>query len=154
MKKDLNVEGRTRRMAHFKEVLKNKELKVTHQRIEIFNEVIKSGDHSDVETIYRGVRERLPTVSLDTVYRTLWLLVDMGLIAALGPSRERVRFDGNTEHHHHFVCTRCRRICDFYSPEFDRMHLPEAIQSLGHGEKINVEVKGICRECQKKRKKS
>ncbi|MBN2254220.1 MAG: transcriptional repressor [Deltaproteobacteria bacterium] len=142
-----NTEERKKRMTHIKEALNNKGLKVTHQRIEIFNEVIKSDDHPDVETIYRGVRERLPTVSLDTIYRTLWLLIDMGLIAALGPSRERVRFDGNTEPHHHFVCTRCRKIYDFYSPEFDRIQLPEEIQSLGEGEKINVEVRGVCHQC-------
>jgi len=133
------------------EVLRQNGLKLTHQRLEILKEVARSSNHPDAETIYRGVRERLPTVSLDTIYRTLWLLLDLGLVNALGPSRERVRFDANTQPHHHFVCRQCGEIHDFYSPELDRMEVPEAIQTLGRGEKMNVEVRGLCHHCLKSR---
>ena len=54
-----------------KEVLKAAGVRVTHQRLEIFREVASSTAHPDAETVFRGVRDRLPTVSLDTVYRTL-----------------------------------------------------------------------------------
>ena len=150
MKADTQTEEFQKRMDHIKQVFQQRALKLTHQRLEIFNEVAKSGDHPDVESIYRGVRERLPTVSLDTVYRTLRLLHDLGLIDTVGPSRERVRFDGNTLPHHHFVCKQCGAIYDFYSPELDKLEVPEAIQALGHGEKINVEVRGLCHQCLKK----
>jgi len=40
--------------------------------MEIFREVAQAGDHPDAEKVFQGVRERMPTVSLDTVYRTLW----------------------------------------------------------------------------------
>ena len=52
-------------MNHFKEGLRRSGVKLTHQRLEIFREVVKSSDHPDVETIYKGVRKRVPTVSLD-----------------------------------------------------------------------------------------
>ena len=48
--------------------------------MEIFRELAQTGDHPDVETVFKGVRERMPTVSLDTVYRTLWWLKELGLI--------------------------------------------------------------------------
>jgi Fur family peroxide stress response transcriptional regulator len=136
-------------MSHVEEVLRKSGLKMTHQRLEILREVFQTDNHPDAETIYRGVRERVPTVSLDTVYRTLWLLLDMGLINSLGPSRERVRFDANTQSHHHFVCRQCGTICDFCSTELDGLQIPEAVSDLGQGEKIHVEVRGLCRDCLK-----
>ena len=138
-----------KRMSHVEEVLRKSGLKMTHQRLEILREVFQAGNHPDAETVFRGVRERVPTVSLDTVYRTLWMLLDHGLISALGPSRERVRFDANTQSHHHFVCRQCGMICDFHSQELDGVQIPEAIRDLGQGEKIHIEVRGLCRDCLK-----
>lgn len=144
---DTQTQNLQNRMNHVRNVLRESGLKLTHQRLEILREVFQADNHPDAETIYRGVRERVPTVSLDTVYRTLWLLLDHGLINALGPSRERVRFDANTEPHHHFVCRQCGGICDFHSTEFDGLEIPEAVSALGQGEKIHVEVRGLCRDC-------
>ncbi len=149
MNTDPHTKEIEKRMAQIKKDMRQRGLKLTQQRLEIFNEVAGSGDHPCAETIYRVVRKRLPTVSLDTVYRTLWLFLDLGLIATLGPARERVRFDANIKPHHHFVCRQCGSIYDFYSPELDRLEVPGEIEDFGQGEKINVEVQGLCRECLK-----
>ena len=115
--------------------------------MEIFREVIQTDEHPDVEKVFKGVRERMPTVSMDTVYRTLWWLKDLGLITMLGPPRERARFDANLSRHHHFVCTQCGLTRDFYSEEFDNLELPDSVPSIGKAEKIQVEVKGLCLKC-------
>ena len=140
------------RMAGFKEKCRKSGTKLTHQRLEIFREVAQTGDHPDAETVFRGVRERMPTVSLDTVYRTLWWLKDLGLIKALGPPRARARFDTNLGRHHHFVCAQCGLTRDFYSEKFNKLKLPELIQSIGYAEMTQVEVKGICHQCAEKEK--
>ena len=140
------------RMEHFREGLDRAGVKATHQRLEIFREVVRSGDHPDADTIYRGVRERMPTVSLDTVYRTLWLLLDLGLITTLGPPREKTRFDANQRPHHHFICTRCGLARDFYSEELDQLRIPETVTDMGRVEATQVEVRGICRDCAKEPK--
>ena len=93
------------RMARFIERCRKLGAKLTHQRLEIFREVAQRGDHPDAEMVFKGVRERMPTVSLDTAYRTLWWLKDLGLIKTLGTQRARARFDANLGVHHHFVCT-------------------------------------------------
>ena len=139
------------RMARFNEACRKSGAKLTHQRIEIFREVAQSTDHPDVEKVYNGVRKRMPTVSLDTVYRTLGWLKELGLIKTLGPPRERTRFDANLSHHHHFVCVQCGLTRDFYSDKFDKLTLPESIQSIGYVETTQVEVKGICLKCAAKR---
>jgi len=136
------------RLEALKEVLRRAGVKLTHQRLEIFREAAGSGDHPDAETIYKGVRERIPPVSLDTVYRTLWLFLDLGLISTLGP-RDRVRFDANTRPHHHFICKTCGRTRDFYSDALDRLKTPDAVKTLGHVETARLELRGVCHRCSK-----
>lgn len=134
-------------MARFEQVCRKSGAKLTHQRMEIYREVAQNGDHPGAEKVFQGVRKRMPTISIDTVYRTLWWLKDLGLITILGSQRERARFDANLSRHHHFVCTQCGRIHDFFSDEFDRLELPDSLLSIGHAEKTQVEVKGRCLKC-------
>ena len=141
------------RMARFEKTCRESGAKLTHQRMEIFREVAQTGDHPDVERVFQGVRKRMPTMSLDTVYRTLWLLKDLGLITTIGSPRERTRFDANLSHHHHFVCVQCGLTQDFYSDEFDELKLPESVKAFGYVETTQVKVKGVCRKCIAKGKK-
>ena len=135
------------RMARFEQVCRDAGVRLTHQRMEIFREVAQAGDHPDAEIVFQRVRERMPTVSLDTVYRTLWLLNDHCLITTLGPSRERTRFDANLTRHHHFMCVRCGMARDFHSEELNDLRLPRSARALGQIETTLVEVKGVCRAC-------
>lgn len=135
------------RMASFETVCHEAGIKLTHQRIEIFREVAQTGDHPDAEAVFARVRKRLPTVSLDTVYRTLWLLSDLELITVMGARRERTRFDANLERHHHFVCEQCGFTRDFTSSELDRINLPDTLKELGILKNTHVEVRGICHSC-------
>ena len=143
-----------RRMTHFAKVCRSAGVKITHQRMEIFRHLAQSGRHPDAEAVLRGVRKRVPTISLDTVYRNLWLLTDLGLITTLGPPRERARFDANLRRHHHFVCRRCGLIRDFYSDAFDEFQLPEAVAEIGLVETTHVEAEGVCRACSSQSEKS
>ncbi len=143
-----------KRMARFNETCRKSGAKLTHQRMEIFREVAQTGDHPDAEKVFQGVRERMPTVSMDTVYRTLWWLKELGLIKTLGPPRERTRFDANLSHHHHFVCIQCGLTRDFYSDQLDKLTLPKSIQSIGQAETTKVEVKGVCLKCTAEEKPS
>ncbi|MBE0582499.1 MAG: transcriptional repressor [Desulfofustis sp.] len=138
------------RMKHFETVCRDEGIKLTHQRIEIFREVAQTGDHPDADQIFQRVRDRMPTVSLDTVYRTLWLLNDLGLVATLGSSRERTRFDANLNSHHHFVCRQCGFTHDFYSNDLDNIKLPASVGSLGAIKTTHVEVRGVCQACVEK----
>ena len=150
---NISKEEIEQRMERFEAVCRNSGMKLTHQRMEIFREVAQTGDHPDAEKVYQGVRERMPTMSLDTVYRTLWMLKDLGLITTLGSSRERTRFDANLSHHHHFVCVRCGLTRDFYSDAFDELRLPDSVKAFGRVETTQVEVKGVCLKCNAKEKK-
>jgi Fur family peroxide stress response transcriptional regulator len=134
-------------MAEMIEKLRESGVKLTHQRMEIFQEIAGRTDHPDAATIYESVRKRMPTVSLDTVYRTLSMLKDAGLISTLGPSQDRLRFDANVTPHHHFVCTKCGKTEDFYCEEFDSLRVPGDVAKMGIVEHAHVELRGICSEC-------
>jgi Fur family peroxide stress response transcriptional regulator len=126
-------------------------VKLTHQRLEIFRELSGTGAHPDAETIFRAVQQRMPTVSLDTVYRTLWVLHDLGLVTTLGPQRHGVRFDANLDRHHHYVCVRCGLVRDFESESLNELRVPDAVKRLGSVVDAHVEVRGLCARCQRER---
>jgi Fur family peroxide stress response transcriptional regulator len=137
------------RVNRLREGLRQSGVRLTHQRLEICREIASADNHPDAETVYMEVRKRVPTISLDTVYRTLWTLRNLGLIDTLGIPHERIRFDGNTTPHHHFVCTRCGETHDFYSCDFNRLAIPEEVAAIGSVEKAQVEIRGICLKCSK-----
>ncbi len=142
------------RMEAFFRACREARVRLTPQRAEIFREIAASEEHPDAESIYKGVRARLPAISLDTVYRTLWWLTELGLVNALGPARDRTRFDANLSRHHHFVCIVCGLTRDFYSEDLNMLALPESVAAIGSIERTQVEVKGICNACAAKRKGS
>ncbi|MBK7702184.1 MAG: transcriptional repressor [bacterium] len=135
------------RLARYQAVARAAGVKLTHQRLEIFREVASSLEHPDAEFVFRAVQTRLPTVSLDTVYRTLWLLHDLGLVSTLGPRRGSVRFDANLEPHHHYVCVRCGLARDFTSAECNDLRVPDILQEFGSIVTTHVEVRGVCGSC-------
>ena len=140
------------RMERFEQVCRDACVKLTHQRMEIFREVARTGDHPDAEMVYQRVRKRIPSLSLDTVYRALWLLNDLGLITTLSAPQVRTRFDANLSRHHHFVCSKCGLTRDFNSDEFNELRLPETVKTLGQVETTHVEVRGVCLKCVAKKK--
>ncbi len=140
-----------RRVERFEAAARQAGVKLTHQRLEIFREVAASLEHPSAEAVLKALRPRLRTVSLDTVYRTLWLLHDLGLVSTLGPRHESVRFDANTEPHHHYVCLRCGLARDFESEELHALRIPEAVKELGSIVGTHVEVRGVCGRCAEKR---
>lgn len=127
-------------------------VKLTHQRLEIFRELAHTEAHPDAETLFRAVQKRVPTVSLDTVYRTLWKLHELGLVHTLGPRQDAIRFDANLEPHHHFTCIDCGLVRDFHSDELSGMRLPSTVKSLGTIMDSRVEVRGVCADCSPRRK--
>lgn len=143
-----------RRIGHIVATVRGAGGKVTHQRLEIFREVASTIEHPDADTVFRAVQRRMPTVSLDTVYRTLWTLHDLGLVTTLGPQRNGVRFDANLDPHHHYICVRCGLVRDFESEELNDLHVPKAVRHLGSIVNSHVEVRGLCARCQRKQDKS
>ncbi|MBZ0138050.1 MAG: transcriptional repressor [Planctomycetes bacterium] len=136
-----------RRLAHIKATVREAGIKLTHQRLEIFRELAATEEHPNAESLFEAVRERVPTVSLDTVYRTLAMLNELGLVKTIGQLGGGTRFDANIDQHHHFVCVSCGRIRDFESNELNRLQVTRFVKGLGKVLDAHVEVRGLCTEC-------
>jgi Fur family peroxide stress response transcriptional regulator len=141
-----------RRTKVFSGICRRYGVKATHQRSEIYRELAGTNEHPDAETIYAQVRKRIPAISLDTVYRTLRLLEKKGLISRVGSFGEKTRFDANTDRHHHFVCTRCGFIGDIYNEEWDDFRAPSDVMAMGTVNSVHIELRGLCKVCQRKRR--
>ena len=136
-----------RRIEAFASTLRRKGLRSTRQRMEVFRELAGSEAHPDAETVYRQVSDRVPGISRDTVYRTLATLEAEGLVRRTAGLGGPVRYDANTNRHHHFVCNVCGSIQDFCSDELDDLPIPSAVASLGQVETAQVNVRGVCAAC-------
>jgi len=139
-------------MDRFEDAVRRAGVKLTQQRIEIFREVARTVNHPDIETVFRSVRKKMPTVSLDTVYRALGLFSDLGLVKTVRLPNARIRFDANTDVHHHFICRKCGAILDFDYRDFDALKVPTAATKLGRVESRHIELRGTCAACQEKEK--
>jgi Fur family peroxide stress response transcriptional regulator len=136
-----------RRVQAFVRTCRLRGMKVTHQRMEIFHELAASDEHPDAETVYQRVSERMASLSRDTVYRTLSTLEAEGLIRKVEPLFERARYDANLDRHHHFVCTTCGMVRDFYSQTLDGLPIPKSVEVLGEIDAVQVEIRGTCSAC-------
>lgn len=134
----------------FRDLCRRNGLKATHQRSVIYGALVATREHPDVETLYGRVRRQIPSVSLDTVYRTLRLLEQKGAVCRVAFVGDRMRYDADTRRHHHFVCNDCGKVMDFASAALDRVPPPPAMPDLGRIESMHIELRGLCSACQRK----
>ncbi len=131
----------------FRDACRTRGIKATHQREEIYREVMHNCEHPDAEAVFRGVKARLPTVSLDTVYRTLKLLTELGFISTMGHRQESLRFDANQAPHHHHICVQCGKVQDVSKPLLDLENVGHNVRNVGTVQSAQIEVRGLCTSC-------
>lgn len=128
--------------------LRDAGLRLTHQRLEVVRAIAADETHPDVETVYEAVRERVPTISLDTVYRTLATLAERGLVTRVQFTPGPARYDANPARHHHFVCTRCGLVRDVEDRDLDAIRATAEVTRIGRADAVTVQFRGVCTECQ------
>lgn len=104
-------------------LLKSNNCKITPQRIAIYQAVRENHEHPNAETIYKMLAPTYPTISLATVYKSLELFVELGLIKVINIGENSFRYDFNTTCHPHVICTKCQKVEDLDNEFFE--HLPK-----------------------------
>jgi len=131
--------------------LRQRDCRITPQRIGILKAFLQSQDHPSIEQVYQEVKVNFPTTSLATVYKTVNLLKEIGEILEIGFADGGNRYDGNNPSPHpHLICTQCKKIIDPKVSLLDQM-TAEIAHTTGY--RINshqVEFFGLCPSCQKK----
>jgi len=109
-------------------------------------------DHPTAEEIFHGVRQQLPAISFNTIYKTLEVLCLQGLVTKVNPLHEAARYDSRTHRHAHAVCRRCQAVLDVeWVPEVETGFLAELLPGF-QVEEHSVTFWGLCGKCQEKQK--
>lgn len=96
-----------------------KGLKVTPQRIAIFEAIVNLNNHPTAENIIEYIRKNHPNIATATVYKVLDALVACGLIKRIETERDIMRYDAITESHHHIYCSDSDSIEDYFDKELN-----------------------------------
>ena len=134
-------------MAIFLDRCKLHNLKITPQRMAIYEELIQSNKHPSADALYQAVRKRFPNISFDTVNRTLQTLAEIGIIDLVESFSGPRRFDPNMSNHHHLHCVSCGKIIDFNNDRFNNLAMPENARQGFTVIGSRVVIKGICEKC-------
>jgi len=121
--------------------------RVTPQRLAIAAVVRDFGGHATAEQVYTAVAERMPGVSLPTVYATLELLEELGLVRRVATEGTTAVYDPRTEEHHHLVCRACGAIADV-DGAVDPGEIMRVARAGGFApDGAQVVIRGLCGAC-------
>ena len=129
------------------EILRKKGYKATTQRIAICRFALQSRDHPSAQSIYDEVRRVHPTVSLATVYKTLQILKEHGLVQELDFPESQARFDSYVEPHINLICQLCGNIQDFDDKAAREMVERVATKAEFTRKGQRLDIYGVCRTC-------
>ena len=133
-------------------LLRDKGFKVTPQRLAIYTVLANTKVHPSAEMIFSQLQPVYPTMSLATVYKTIEILKEIGMVQVLNVGEDSFRYDANIENHPHIRCMACGRVDDLEGIEAD-----EFIKGVSNLTSYQVTGQqfyffGICPECQTKSK--
>lgn len=140
---------RTRERDIFRKYLERRGLKLTAERQAVFDQLFARHEHVEADEILVRLRARGKKISRATIYRTLELLVDSGIvgrvrIGEMGYRYERLRAG---EHHDHLICNECGRVIEFFEPRIESLQDDVCERygflALSHSH----QMRGICRQC-------
>jgi Fe2+ or Zn2+ uptake regulation protein len=133
--------------AELSAVLRARGQRVTSQRVLLHRALRELDRHVSAEEVLRSAEERLPNLSLPTVYATLELFEELGVVRRLATGSGAVLWDPRPGDHQHFVCRSCGRVLDLDVPVRARSAI-DAARAAGHApEAAQVVVVGLCDEC-------
>src|SRR4030042_4325487 len=128
--------------------LRARRIAVTPQRLAVMAVLQSRRDHPTADHIYQEVRRQLPAISFNTVYKTLEILCQQGMVIKVNPLHAVARYDGETGRHAHIICRQCHRIIDLDWEGLGVPTLPaEALQGF-QIEHPSLTFWGLCPGCQ------
>jgi Fur family ferric uptake transcriptional regulator len=136
----------------FRRYLRDHHQPLTRQRDQVAQIVLLSEEHLSVDEILRLLRQQGEAVGTATVYRTLEVLVESGLVRAhdFGEGFKRYEAMPAQAHHEHLICERCGRVVEFQNERLERM-LPILADEHGYEhQRHRVEIYGVCGDCRRR----
>ena len=127
--------------------LRGRGQRVTAQRLLIRRALGELDRHASAEDVHVEVSDRLPSVSLPTVYATLDLFARLGIVRKVHPGEGPALYDPRTEDHHHLTCRRCGRVEDVDAVVATAAAMSVARRAGFAPDQVDVVISGLCRDC-------
>jgi Fur family ferric uptake transcriptional regulator len=133
----------------FREFLSGKGLKLTKERQRILDEVSASRGHFHPEELLLRMKDKDIKVSKASIYRTLPLLVESGLVEQVEKNDKHAHYEHTfgQGHHDHLICLKCGRVIEVFSPKLEEIQNELCKESSFDGITHTLEIKGYCRKC-------
>lgn len=138
----------------FNKFLKERGQRFTKERAVILQKIFSHHGHFDTESLYLKIRETGLKASRASVYRTLNLLCESGLIGKVTKTEHGTIYEHTFghEHHDHMLCIGCGTIIEFYSEDLERLQENLCRIKDFKGVHHTLEIRGYCKKCQKNKK--
>ena len=133
----------------FVEYISNKGLKLTRERDEIVCEILRIKGHFAPDELFVKLKARGSKVSRASIYRTIPLLVESGMIEEVERVDKHAHYErvSTNSHHDHMICIRCGRVIEFYSAGLEQMQERLCRQEKFRGVRHCLDILGICDKC-------
>jgi Fur family transcriptional regulator, ferric uptake regulator len=144
---DISAEKET-----FTEYLRSNKLRVTQERFILFEEIMKGSGHFDADELFTQIRSKGLKTSRATVYNTLDILVECGLISKyrFGDNHSRYEKAFGRPRHDHLICLRCGEIIEFVNPRLDQMQEDICKSNNFTLQSSTLQIFGHCASCSEK----
>jgi len=133
-------------------LLRDKGFKVTPQRLAIYDMLARTKSHPSAEMIFAELEPMYPTMSLATVYKTIDILHEVGLVQILNVGEDSFRYDACTDNHPHIRCLVCGRVDDLEGIDLEPLIAAAAAKTNYNLTGQQFYFFGTCPDCQKQGK--
>ncbi len=136
----------------YDETISLRGFRFTRQRREVYDALMTRRDHPTATEVFLRVKERVPSISLATVYNCLETLTECGLVRHVNLDRASSRYCPNLEEHGHFFCDQCGSVADVplrhSKPLATAWIMPKGAVVTSH----EISLRGLCPKCAAKSK--
>lgn len=127
--KDITREIIHDRIQNFREVMKDKHLPITPQKLSIFQFLSSTKSHPSAQDIYLRMQTYFPSISFATIYKNLKKFIDLKLIRSIEMKNGTARYDADMDPHHHIINLSTNEITDLDTQEVGEVHIPKEINN-------------------------
>lgn len=132
----------------FRAICERAGVAVTHQRQVIYETLLAIHGHPSPEEVYAEVKEKIPSVSLATVYKNIHLFIESGVFHEVSLHHGSLRVETNARPHYHLVCTSCKSVTDIDAKELGIASKARKLKGGFLVHRYAIDVLGLCPKCQ------
>jgi len=138
------------KLERFRDFIRERGLKSTRQRDDIARWFFGIKGHLNADQIYRAVKDVSPGIGFSTVYRTMKLLCEAGLVSERHFGDGEALYENVASHHDHCICTSCGRIIEFENPRIEELQESIAERFGFELRSHKMELYGLCAACRER----